>query len=175
MKNYILYTFLLFILALPVGISAQTVSWYNSFTGTIGKYPVTFHLHKMGHKLAGYYYYHSRMQPIYMIGDDTSAGAGNIKLYGFGPEEVFTLSIKNNVCKGEWKKSIESKTSLPVTATAKPVSPLRFDMIYTQGTVKLRPKLKESPEGSFEDASIWPKGSTPSDIFIKQVVNEVFG
>src|SRR5688572_27913538 len=176
MKNYILYTFLLLLLAVPVGISAQTVSWYNSFTGTIGTYPVTFHLHKMGHKLAGYYYYHSKMQPIYMIGEDSSGGAGKIKLYGYGPEEIITLSIKNNVCTGEWKKSEESKTGLPVKATAKPISPtLRFEMIYTRGSVKLRPKLPESPEGSYEAASIWPKGASPTDLFLKRTINEIFG
>lgn len=48
-------------------------------------------------------------------------------------------------------------------------------MIYTQGSAKLRPDLKDSPEGSFEAASIWPMGSSPMDVFIKQKINEVFG
>lgn len=104
MKKNILYSFILLLLAGPGEGVAQQVSWYKSFTGTIGKYPVTLHVHKMGHKVAGYYYYHTRMQPIYMIGNDTSAGAGNIKLYCYSGDEVFTLAIKNDICKGQWKK-----------------------------------------------------------------------
>ena len=53
----------------PIAGFGQTVSWYKSFSGAISKSPVTLHLHKMGQTYAGYYYYNSVQQPIYLLGN----------------------------------------------------------------------------------------------------------
>ena len=50
-----------------IAVKAQGGSWYKSYTGTIGKYPATMHLHKSGDTYSGYYYYQSSQQPIYML------------------------------------------------------------------------------------------------------------
>ncbi len=74
-------TLLIIISFIAYNLSAQNVSWYKCLKGTIDKYPITMHLHKMDHNFSGYYYYNSKQEPIYFIGEDTSV-AGKIKLFG---------------------------------------------------------------------------------------------
>src|SRR5690349_13551218 len=94
-------------------------SWYRCYAGTIGTYPVVIHLHKMGHSLAGYYYYNSTERPIYFVGNDTAAGKDKLILYGYTPADILTLSINKTTCTGIWKKDGEEGKTLPVNATEK--------------------------------------------------------
>jgi hypothetical protein len=173
-KKFLIAGFILISFFISPVIIGQVVSWYRSYSGTIGVYPITIHLHKTGPAINGYYYYQSSMQPIYLIGDDTTAANGKMTLYG-AINEVFTLSISDKTCTGIWKKESESKTSLPVKLTEKNIADLEFDLIYTSGSLKLKPKMEESPEASYYAASIWPKGSSATASFIRQIVNEEFG
>ena len=155
-------------------IRGQVISWYRSYSGAIGGYPVTFHLHKTGPFVNGYYYYQSKMQPIYLIGNDTTAHGGKITLYG-AISEVFTLTKTDKTCTGIWKKESESKASLPVKLAEKNITELEFDLVYTSGSLKLRSKMEGSPEASYDAASIWPKGSSTTASSIRQIINEEFG
>src|SRR3954452_3685066 len=90
-------------------LAAQNVSWYKCLNGTINKYPITMHLHKMDHNFSGYYYYNSKQEPIYFIGADTTA-AGKIKLYAFSKStdpnnEEFLFSADEEKYSGEWRKN----------------------------------------------------------------------
>jgi len=157
-------------------IQAQGVSWYKSYFGTIGTYPVILHLHKMGNTVNGYYYYQSRMQPLYIIGDDTSAGKNGIQLFsGINTShEVFTLNLSGKKVSGTWKKDPENKAGLPVTLSEKTGNP-QFDMIYTTGSLELRPGMEESPAATYSAAAVWPKDNSLTANLIKRVVNEEFG
>ena len=152
------------------------IAWYKCFEGTIGKYPITIHLHKMGHTVAGYYFYQSKEQPVYMLGNDTDSG--KFRLYCSvqsqeAEDEIFTVTISGNTCRGIWGKGENNKIGLQVFATEKNKSAVSwFDMFYIQGTRDLRPGMPGSPEGSFELATIWPKASAS---FIKRVLNRELG
>jgi hypothetical protein len=181
MKINLLPVFAISLLSLSIAGSGQTTSWYKSFAGSISKSPVTLHLHKMGQTYAGYYYYNSVQQPIYLLGNDTATGDGKIRLNGFAPEndndytsEVLTLSITGNKCSGQWQKD-ETAPGLPFSATEKYPSPFLFDMIYTTGTLKLKPEMAGSPEASFEAASVWPKEKTTASVFTRLLINAAFG
>src|SRR4051812_48098718 len=105
-------TLLIIISFIAYNLSAQNVYWYKSLNGTIDKYPITMHLHKMDHNFSGYYYYNSKQEPIYFIGEDTST-AGKIKLFAFSKStdpynEEFLFSATEEKYSGQWKKSDSS-------------------------------------------------------------------
>jgi len=166
------------LVASPVKLAAQE-NWYGSYAGSVGTDPVIFHLHKMGHTYAGYFYYQSVGQPSYLYGDDTTAGASKVRLFAFVPgdesgSQTFTLTLNSNGFSGEWKKDDKSKP-IAVNATSITNAALHFDMIYKRGSVKLRPRLKESPEGSYEAGTIWPKENSMAANGIKSFVRQSFG
>ena len=155
------------------------ISWYKNLNGSIDKYPITMHLHKMDHSFSGYYYYHSKQEPVYFTGEDTTI-AGKIKLLVFTRNkeqefEIFTFSIAENAAKGEWKKNETSK-SLSFSASEAKISGLPvFEFVFAEGSYKLKPNLAESPEATYEAASVWPKNTANSTNFIKKIIREDFG
>jgi hypothetical protein len=153
----------------------QIASWYKTYTGAIDKYAVTMHLHKAGHKYAGYYYYNSNEAPVYFSGEDTSTPAGRIRLSAFIPDEeadeFFTFSISGKVVTGEWNRG--KNKPLPFSATETDAA-LAFDYIYTEGSILLRSAMKGSPVATFEAASIWPKGTLQQVTFLKKIITEEF-
>jgi hypothetical protein len=139
---------------------------------------ITMHLHKAGTDYSGYYYYDRRQQPIFMTGNDTSAGRGKIKLLAFVPaglqsHEVFTVTFSGGQLSGNWQKN-DTSAPMAVKATEKTGASVPFDFIYTSGAVKLRPSRDESPSASYDAASVWPGRNTPTALFIKNVINENF-
>jgi hypothetical protein len=173
MNKILLY--ILFFLFSPRVFSQSADSWQRSYAGTIGSYPVTIHLHKMGHTAAGYYYYASTERPIYFYGNDTTAGNGKLILYGYGPEDILTLSVNATNCTGIWKKAGDSVKTLPVKATEKKMVTIPgYDLYFIKGHVDLRPGMPESPFGMFEAASVWPRGNTASVSLVKKILNRQF-
>ena len=62
--------FLLFIGSFANGQATKSpvITRYIKLTGTIDKFPVTFHLHRANDAFSGKYYYHSSEQPIDISG-----------------------------------------------------------------------------------------------------------
>jgi len=146
-------------------------SWYKMLTGKIDKYAITMHLHKQGHLYSGYYYYNSRQSPVYMMGEDTSEN-GKIKLSAYADPnepEYFTFSFSGNTAAGTWRK--DKTLSLSLTEAPMPVA---FTYVYTEGSVKLRPAVEDSPDATFEAASVWPLGIAATDEFIKSEIRKLF-
>jgi len=160
-------------------VSAQNISWYKCLNGTIDRYPITMHLHKMNHNLSGYYYYNSKQEPVYFLGEDTTT-AGKIKLYAFSKStdpnnEEFLFSADKEKYSGEWKKN-DSSTALVFSATESiDTSLIPFTMVYTYDETKLKPDMKESPAATFDAATVWPQSTTIKASFIKKFINEEFG
>lgn len=157
---------------------AQDVYWYKCFKGTIDKYPFTLHLHKLDHTYSGYYYYNNTQQPLSVSGDDTSS-AGQIKLLSYSPRfeaenELFTLVLQGDSLKGQWQKAPSSKELLVKAARDQSAS-LRFDLVYTSGNEKLRPRMEQSPAASFEAATVWPKGTAAAITALKKVIATELG
>ncbi len=173
--------FFLFVVVFIKG-SSQTnnqLSWYKRLEGKIDKYPVTLHLHKIGSVYNGYYYYNSRQIPVYFSGEDTTV-KGKITLLSYpnvasDNYETFSFTINDNSVKGSWKKS-QNSTPLDFSAINNVDDTLiKFYYVYTIGNTKLRSQLKESPEATFEAGTIWPKGSSAKEMFIKKVISESLG
>ncbi|HEY6978864.1 MAG TPA: DUF3298 domain-containing protein [Chitinophagaceae bacterium] len=160
-------------------VSAQNISWYKCLNGTIDKYPITMHLHKMDHNLSGYYYYNSKLEPIYFIGEDTTV-TGRIKLYAFSKStdpnnEEFLFSTDEGKYFGQWRKN-DSSAALVFSATeSTDTSLIPFALVYVHGEVKLKPDMKESPAATYEAASVWPQGNSTKTLFIKKIIGEQLG
>lgn len=157
-------------------LQAQPESSYQYLTGKIDKFPIVLHLHKAGHRYAGYYYYSSAQQPVYVTGNDTVAGNGKVKLFAFVPgdddNEIFTLKIENSGYTGEWQKNVHGRPlAVKLDNTDQP---LQFDYVFTTGNATLRTDMKESPSADFEVASIWPRQQTPIAESIKKMIRAFY-
>jgi len=151
---------------------SQDISWYKCLSGAIDKYPVTLHLHKMGHAYSGYYYYDKTQQPIYFDGSDTIT-KGMIELTAYEPgnnneTEQFLFNTGSVSIGGSWQRS-DGKTLDFFANEIKDSSLLSFIYVYTYGQTKLRPAMKESPIATYEAASVWPTGNSPTDDFIRKI------
>ena len=161
----------IFLFASLYAAGQESSSWYKMLTGNIDKYAITMHLHKQGHSYSGYYYYNSRQSPVYVMGEDTSE-KGKIKLAAYADPnepEYFTFSFSGNAASGTWRK--DKTLSLSLTEAHMPVA---FTNVYTEGSVKLRPAVEDSPDATFEAASVWPPGNTTTDEFIKSEIRKLF-
>lgn len=172
MKKILFVVFTFFALS---SLAQTDVSWYKMLQGTIGKYPITMHLHKAGHSFFGYYYYAAAQQPIYFVGDDTTQKE-KLSLMAFAPgqneEETFSFSLINDKATGTWKAGA-NKQKLSFQAAEEKL-PLSFTYVFASGTTMLRPKVKESPAASFEAGSVWPEGTTATTAFLKSRIREIF-
>src|SRR5687768_17846417 len=83
---------------------APVITRYYYFTGTIDKYPVTFHLYRINNEFSGSYYYNSAEEAISVsgqLGKDRflklthSNGEGN-------EMEVFSGNFKDSTFSGTW-------------------------------------------------------------------------
>lgn len=159
--------------------SRSQSGWFKTFTGQIDKYPFTLHLHKAGSSYSGFYYYQRIQQPIYVSGEDTSAGPGVISLLAFVPGAVDMnerFEIKADTLtglSGQWKSHADSAAKTVIAAVNRDLSP-RFDFVYTMGDTPLRPKLAESPQASYYAATVWPSGNSAATQFVRRQVASFF-
>jgi hypothetical protein len=163
------------LLLCPVVGFSQAKTWYKSYTGTISKYPITLHLLKKSDHYSGYYYYNSRQEPI-GLGGTQDLNTGSIKLSAFVPlkesSETFTITLAGDSLSGKW---LADEKAQPLAFSAKEMKlPLAFDFIYTEGSVLLKPKIKDSPGAEFSASSVWPKGNSAQALFIKKIIREIF-
>ena len=156
----------------------KMVSWYKCMKGTIGKYPVTMHIHKWENNYTGYYYYDRSQQPLHVSGVDSPNKKVGLSAHLPGPnesEESFIGNWSADTLKGLWRAN-KKGAPLPFALTvARDSTVPNFTLVYTKGSVKLRPTMKKSPEANFFASSIWPVTQTPSTGFLKKQLLEVLG
>ena len=156
---------------------APVITQYLYFTGTIDKYPVTFHLYRINNKFSGCYYYNSTEQPIDISG---SIEKGNfLKLThttGDNVPEVLEGVFKDSSFSGTW--SYKGKL-LPFRITRKKeAGSLQFDYIWSSGSKKPKKEHDYDPdELSYDAATVWPTATSqhPAIEFIKQIIRNEFG
>ncbi len=176
-KIYIPVYCILSLLLCSSAARSQGNSWYKCYVGTIGQRPAVIHLHKMNTQYAGYYYYQSTQQPVYFLGNDTATGNGSIRVFPYiAGVDIPTLimTISGKTLKGNWQKN-EAAKPLAVVATEKATLPISYDMFYLSGSVQLRPSMKESPEGTYEAGTIWPRQKSSVATGIRSVISGSFG
>jgi len=162
-------------------VANKPVSWYKCMKGTIGKYPITMHLHKWQKNYTGYYYYDRSQQPIEISGTDSANSRMGLSAYLPGPEgqnelsESFVGKWDGNSLTGTWHSNGKSAPLRFSLSPLKDSTVPDFAFVYTEGSIKLRPKMNKSPEATFFAASIWPTNQIPSIDFIKKQLIDISG
>lgn len=147
-------------------------NYFMLLKGSIDKYPVSLYLYARKQEYSGYYYYEAQQQPIQLYGNADSTN-GKIVLTAYDDNdstEVFTLAFTNGKATGNWQKG---NKQLAVTL-AQEALPLQFDYVGFADSVRLVDTMMNSPVGTAEIASVWPKGSTATDNFVKQQIALLF-
>jgi hypothetical protein len=174
---------LLFILGTVTTALAQTnkpatvITRYYYFTGTIDKYPVTFHLYRINNEFAGIYYYNSTEEPIGVSG--TIDKTFFLKLTHSDNEgndlEELSGVFKDSSFSGTW--SSKGKLLPFRLAQKKDNSGLAFDYIYTHGEKKLPKEEFGRTELSYTASSIWPAAAAThsATTLIKEIIFDAFG
>jgi hypothetical protein len=154
---------------------APVITQYLFFTGTIDKYPVTFHLYRINNKFSGCYYYNSTEQSIDLSG---SIGKDNFLKLTHTTEngaEVLEGVFKDSAFSGTW--SYKGKL-LPFRITRKKdAGNLQFDYIWATGSKKQKPVHDSDPdEITYEAAAVWPTATSqhPATEIIKQIIRNEF-
>ena len=170
----------IFLISVTIGFSQgpdKAISWYKCMKGTIGKYPITMHLHKWENNYGGYYYYERSQEPIPLSGIDSSNKKVGLSTDLSGPNEVteyFTGKWNGNKFEGTWKAGKSGPLNFSLSpSTDSTLSDFIF--VYTKGNLKLRPKLKKSPKASFFAASIWPYSENDVGVFLKKQLLDISG
>ena len=157
--------------------TTPVVARYMLFTGTIDKYPVTFHLYQINNEFSGCYYYNSTEEPIDIAGTmdkdhflkiTHDSGEGDVM-------ETLEGSFKDSSFSGTW--SSKGKL-LPFRITRKKdTSSLAFDYIWAKGSKKIPQQHEYDPnEYSYEAAVIWPTAASqqPAANLIREIIRSKF-
>jgi Protein of unknown function (DUF3298)/Deacetylase PdaC len=173
MKKYSKISYLfLFLLLSSKTYSQNQISWYKHFVGSIDKYPIVVHLHKMGDKVKGYYYYDSQQRPIAVSGTSKN---GRITLdsyiIGADVEEKFDLVWQGTSLVGSWKTK---EKTLNASLKEFDDQSFKYEFILVEGEKKMFPKLEDSPSANFEKATIWPQGNSALSSMLKQWVRRAY-
>lgn len=156
---------------------APVVTRYMYFTGTIDKYPVSFHLYQVKNEISGCYYYNSTEEPIFIAGKIDDSHFLKLTNYSEKAKEKENIEgvFKDSAFSGTW--SSNGKV-LPFRITQKKDnSGLSFDYIWTSGSKKLVKKHDYGPEDlEYDAASVWPSATSshPAVPLIKQVIRKTF-
>lgn len=154
------------------------ITRYMVFTGTIDKYPVTFHIYRINNEFSGSYYYNNMELPIGFLGslDNkqflklTAVNNGNAN------EEIMEGNFKDSSFSGTW--SYKGKM-LPIHITQrKGNNNLTFDYIWVTGSKKIvKKEAYDRDRLSYEASVVWPSATSthPATDFVKQIIREEFG
>ena len=117
--------------------TTPVITRYYYFTGSIDKYPVTFHLYRNNERFTGRYCYNSTEEAIELYGELDKNGF--LKLSASDREdsqsEVFSGNFKDSTYSGTWS---HKGKMLPFRISKKPdYSGLTFDYIVTSGSKNL--------------------------------------
>lgn len=156
------------------------ITRYYSFSGTIDKYPVTFHLHRTNNDFTGNYYYNSSEKPIDISGSMDSKGF--LKLTHTAEKEkeneIIEGVFKDSSFSGSWQSKGKM---LPFRATRNLINPnLTFDYIWSHGAKKIKKKaafLQHIDSIFYDSKTVWPSaGSThPAKPLIEDIIRKCYG
>ncbi|HUP11227.1 MAG TPA: hypothetical protein VM187_03420, partial [Niastella sp.] len=156
---------------------APVITRFYQLTGTIGKYPVTFNLHREGDELYGTYYCDSTEEIIEVHGTLNTNTALKIFCYYKGGEadEELTGIFKDSIFTGTWNSKGKE---LPFCLTqSRNTNGLHFDYVTTKGSKSL-PKNQGYSRGSltYDGSAVCPTPSSthPAAKYIKETIFNAF-
>lgn len=152
--------------------------WYKVFTGKVGAYDATLHLHKTARNYSGYLWFQQVQVPMKIYYDEPNkksdsliVGAGNgpfnLLLSGILQGDHFNGTSEFTNFRTALKKE---DFTLQVTETA--FTP--FSYFYTEGFAKLPPQFENQSDCNYVASTIWPAGNRSADSLYKNEVRQMF-
>lgn len=154
------------------------ISRYMVMTGTIDKYPVTFHLFQANNDFDGVYYYDNAERPIELHGTIIKDRKLNLQHnYNDGNEyvtETFDGTFNDSLYSGAWIYK-GKKLNFSVTVR-KDTGSLAFDYVWSSGKKKLATTSNMRDSIFFFAASIWPSAVSkhPSVPLLQKIIRTDF-
>ncbi|MEO6232919.1 MAG: DUF3298 domain-containing protein [Ferruginibacter sp.] len=164
--------------ALMLNLSAQANDgWYKVFTGKIGNYTATLHLHKTAKSYNGYLWFTQNQWPMPLYYNEPQIKSDSLELSANSGPMAIVLSglFVDNKFSGVSALSKDNSTpkkagfnlQLSTETTFTP-----FGYFYAEGSAKLPPQLKNESEGSFKSSTIWPENSVPNSLVFKNEIKQ---
>lgn len=158
----------------------NTSGWYKVYTGKIGNYTATLHLHKSGSNYNGYLWFTQNQWPMPIYYNANSGNNDSLVLSANnGPIGVVLSGIMTD--KGYTGVSELSKPdNTPKQAgfylrVAQDNTLTSFGYYYTGGLAKLSPQLNNRSTASYTASSIWPESNIRNATLYKAVIRQDFG
>ena len=168
----------LFLLDLFCLTAQTTESWYKVYSGKVGNLSATLHLHKADKNYSGYIWFDQNQWPMSIYSGEQAAKTDSINISsGSGP---ITLNL-NGVFDGESfngtsllqkESSLSKKAGFQLQVNSDEKFTL-FEYLFTHGTGKLLPEIKNESDCDYLSATIWPKGNTTIDEALKKQIRQI--
>lgn len=157
--------------------SNPVITRYYWFTGTIDKYPVTFHLYRVNNDFTGHYYYNSTEKAISLQGKMDNSRFLKLAHLDDGSKtsEKFEGTFKDSLFSGAWSSN---GRMLAFRITEQPDSNgLVLDYIVAEGNKKIQKDLNHRDKLWYDGAAVWPapQSTHPATTFLKEVIREELG
>lgn len=181
LNNCIKKSFAGFLLLFAVSMaSAQSVDgWYKVFTGKMGNYTATLHLHKTAKNYSGYLWFLENQMPMQLYYNESAKKTDSLILSaGNGPLN-FVLSgiISGDKFSGTTALSQEKATPQQAAfelqvSNDKAFTP--FGYYYTEGFAKLPPQFKNQSDCHYIASAIWPVNNSHTEAAYKNGIRQMF-
>jgi hypothetical protein len=156
--------------------TSRPVSEYLMMKGSIGKYPVVFHLYRINNNIDGYYYYEHFQQPVQLQG---KIDGKKMQLIYYDREEEnnneqINAILNNSSVTGTW---ISGKKKLNIVLKASNDSLLDFQYVSVSGKRKIpKTPFTSVDEVSYEALSVWPTENSvhPATGLVKSSIRAEF-
>lgn len=162
-------------------VTAQSVDgWYKVFTGKMGTYNATLHLHKSAKNYSGYLWFLENQWPMQLYYNEPAKKSDSLIMSASsGPMDIVISGVlRGNNFTGMSGLSKDKGTpkqaafNLQVN-TEKTFTP--FSFFYTEGFAKLPPQLKNQSDCNYTASAIWPVNNSNTDQVYKNEIRQMFG
>ncbi|MBC7889992.1 MAG: DUF3298 domain-containing protein [Ferruginibacter sp.] len=179
LQKNVLTALLLLSLSTSIATAQSLDGWYKVFTGPIGNFTATLHLHKSAKNYSGYIWFLQHQWPMQLYYNTPSIQTDSLVISaGSGPMSIVLSGVLNNdsfngICEiskdnGTAKQaSFELRASIDDTYTP-------FNYYYTEGFAKLSPQFNNHSECSYIASSIWPVNNNKTDEVYKNEIRQMF-
>ncbi|MEP7141486.1 MAG: DUF3298 domain-containing protein [Ferruginibacter sp.] len=172
--------FFLIVFSISITNAQSTDSWYKVFTGKIGNYTATLHLHKSPKNYNGYLWFLQNQRPMQLYYTEplkqtdsiiisANNGAMSIILTGVLKEDSFNGISELSKDNGTPKQDVFELHP----GSEKIFTP--FSYYHTTGFSKLPPALKNESTCDFTASAIWPVNNGSTDQAYKKGIRQMLG
>lgn len=162
-------------------VTAQSVDgWYKVFTGKMGNYDATLHLHKTNKNYSGYLWFKQSQVPMQLYYNEVSKQTDSLMISANNGPLGFVLSgiLSGNNYTGI-AQLMQEKTTPQQAGFQLQVNTdktfTQFNYYYTEGFARMPPQLKNQSECHYTASIIWPSINNTAGEMYKNEIRKMLG